>query len=88
MGGISHGDFGGNPVGHVASSARGEKAKKNKALVATAQKEWKLTYAAKQGNMWMRHVKGHSNHEWNEVADELAKKGCSGKYRYGDIPVD
>ena len=33
------------------------KAKKNKALVATAQKEWKLTYAAKQGNMWMRHVK-------------------------------
>ena len=38
--------------------------------------------------MWMRHVKGHSNHEWNEVADELAKKGCSGKYRYGDIPVD
>ena len=64
------------------------KAKKNKALVATAQKEWRLTYAAKQGNMWMRHVKGHSNHEWNEVADELAKKGCSGKYRCGDIPVD
>ena len=64
------------------------KAKKNKALVATAQREWKLTYAAKREKLWMRHVKGHSNHEWNEVADKFAKKGCGGAYRYGDMPVD
>ena len=24
------------------------------------------------GQLWMRHVKGHSNHEWNDWADKVA----------------
>ena len=59
------------------------KAKKNKKLVATAQAEWKLTHKAKTGTLWMRHVKGHSGHPWNDKADDLAKKGCGGKRHYG-----
>ena len=59
------------------------KAKKNKELVATAQAEWKLTHKAKAGTLWMRHVKGHSGHPWNDKADSLAKKGCGGQWHYG-----
>ena len=64
------------------------KAKKNKKLVAAAQAEWKLTYKAKPDKLWMRHVKGHSNHEWNEVADDLAKRGCGGRRYVGPPMVD
>ena len=52
--------------------------KKNKALAAIAREEWKLTAAAKKAagkGMWIRHVKGHSKHEWNDVADKLAGDG-------------
>ena len=54
------------------------KGKKNKALVAIARDEWKLTAASKKAfskGLWIRHVKGHSNHEWNNVADKLAGDG-------------
>ena len=34
-----------------------------------AQEEWKLTWEAKRGQLWIRHVKGHSDHEWNDMAD-------------------
>ena len=47
------------------------KGKKNKALVAIARDEWKLTAASKKAfskGLWIRHVKGHSNHAWNNVA--------------------
>ena len=64
------------------------KAKKNKALIGTAQKEWKITYKAKPGRLWMRHVKGHSDHEWNEVADGLANRGRSGQRHAGYPNVD
>ena len=64
------------------------KAKKNKKLVKTAQDEWKLTQAAKAGQLWMRHVKGHSEHPWNEEADRLAKAGCGGRRHYGTPIVD
>ena len=64
------------------------KAKKNKKLVKTAQDEWKLTHAAKAGKLWMRHVKGHSEHPWNEEADRLAKAGCGGQRHYGTPLVD
>ena len=64
------------------------KAKKNKKLVATAQAEWKLTHAAKQGRLWLRHVKGHSGHKWNDEADRLAAAGCGGEYYYGAPRVD
>ena len=54
------------------------KGKKNKALVAIARDEWKLTAASKKAfskGLWIRHVKGHSNHAWNNVADKLAGDG-------------
>ena len=54
------------------------KGKKNKALVAIARDEWKFTAASKKAfskGLWIRHVKGHSNHEWNNVADKLAGDG-------------
>ena len=54
------------------------KGKKNKALVAIARDEWKLTAASKKTlskGLWIRHVKGHSNHPWNDVADKLAGDG-------------
>ena len=37
-----------------------------------------LTAASKKAfskGLWIRHVKGHSNHEWNNVADKLAGDG-------------
>ena len=43
-----------------------------------ARDEWKLTAASKKAfskGLWIRHVKGHSNHEWNNVADKLAGDG-------------
>ena len=64
------------------------KAKKNKRLVATAQAEWKLTHTAKQGKLWMRHVKGHSGHEHNDEADRLAAAGCGGDWYYGPPRAD
>jgi len=62
------------------------KAKKNKELVATAQAEWKLTHAAKNGQLWMRHVPGHSQHTWNDRADCLANKGRDGD-AYSGTPL-
>ena len=64
------------------------KAKKNKKLVATAQAEWKRTRAAKQGTLWMRHVKGHSGHKWNDEADRLASRGRGGDRYCGAPRVD
>ena len=59
------------------------KAKQNKKLVTTAQAEWKRTYTMKPGTLWMRHVKGHSDHPWNEEADRLAKLGSGGRRHCG-----
>ena len=59
------------------------KAKKNKSLVSFARDEWKLTYAAKRGKLWMRHVKGHDGNEWNERADSLANRGRGGRRYQG-----
>ena len=64
------------------------KAKKNKRLVRIAQNEWKQTRLSKRGTLWMRHVKGHSNHMWNDRADALANAGCGGAVRYGPPQVD
>ena len=40
--------------------------KKNKALVAVAREAWNAARAAKGGQLWMRHVKGHSGDRWND----------------------
>ena len=64
------------------------KAKKNKKLVRVAQTEWKQTYKAKPNKLWMRHVRGHSDHPWNDKADDLAKLGCGGRRYCGPPAVD
>ena len=67
----------------VSSGVWKGKRKMNKALVAVAQEEWRLTYAAKKGKLWIRHVKGHSGHEWNDMADQLADDGRQGVQHRG-----
>ena len=67
----------------VSSGVWKGKSKKNNALVAVAQVEWRLTFAAKRGRLWIRHVKGHSDHEWNDMADQLADDGRRGKKHCG-----
>ena len=62
----------------VSSGVWKGKSKKNRALVLVAQEEWKLTWKAKRGRLWIRHVKGHSDHEWNDMADALADDGRRG----------
>ena len=65
------------------------KGKKNKALVAIARDEWKLTAASKKTlskGLWIRHVKGHSNHPWNDVADKLAGDGNFQRLTYCGPP--
>ena len=52
----------------VSSGVWKGKSKKNRAIVLVAQEEWKLTWEAKRGQLWIRHVKGHSDHEWNDMA--------------------
>ena len=64
------------------------KARRNKRLVATAQREWKKTLAAKRGKLWLRHVKAHADHKWNEEADRLAKLGNGGHAYRGPADVD
>ncbi len=63
----------------VSSGVWKGKSKKNRAIVLVAQEEWKLTWEAKRGQLWIRHVKGHSDHEWNDMADALADDGRRGK---------
>ena len=69
------------------------KGKNNKALVAIARDEWKLTAASKKTlskGLWIRHVKGHSNHDsnhpWNDVADRLAGDGNFQRLTYCGPP--
>ena len=38
-------------------------------------KKEKTSKKAFSKGLWIRHVKGHSNHEWNNVADKLAGDG-------------
>ena len=64
------------------------KARRNKRLVATAQRVWKKTLAAKRGKLWLRHVKAHADHKWNEEADRLAKLGNGGHAYRGPADVD
>ena len=64
------------------------KAKKNRKLVQQAQTEWKRLAKIKRGKLWLRHVKGHSRHRWNDRADKLAELGRMGEHRCGPPHVD
>ena len=63
----------------VSSGVWKGRSKKNRALVLMAQEAWKIAWKEKRGRLWIRHVKGHSGHEWNDMADALAADGRCGK---------
>ena len=52
-------------------------------LIAEPRAKTSLDHFPKPQKLWIRHVKGHSGHEWNDVADVLADQGRRGQRRYG-----
>ena len=64
------------------------KARANKAIASIARAEWDLTLRATRGRLWLRHVKGHSDHVWNDTADRLADEGRQGREYSGPPCVD
>ena len=60
----------------------------NKALAGRLRSKWREASAKLNGQLWCTHVRGHSNHRWNDTADRLAKigrdgRGASGTDRHG-----
>ena len=68
----------------VASSSW--KAKAHKALAAEARTAWLRLQQHTHNKLWLRHVRGHSNHEWNNIADTMANLGRSGKRVFKPAP--
>ena len=66
---------------HIASGAW--RAKRHKALAQEARELWTAIRKKTRGQLWMRHVKGHSGHVWNDRADSLAEGGKGGISLYG-----
>jgi ribonuclease HI len=62
------------------------KPKKHQAAAARAIKLW-ADVRRQRPNLWLKHVKGHSNHRWNNRADRLADAGRAGRHVY-DTVVD
>ena len=61
------------------------KAKAHRALAAEARAAWDALRSKTDNKLWLRHVKGHSKHRWNERADHLANRGQHGGHRYGHV---
>ena len=61
---------------HIATGVW--RAKKHKAMAEEARQEWTRLKRATGGRLWMAHVRGHSGHEWNDLADRLAERGRQG----------
>ena len=60
----------------------------NKALAGRLRRKWREASVKLRGQLWCTHVRGHSNHQWNDAADKLAKigrdgRGASGTDRHG-----
>ena len=64
------------------------RARKHKKLAAVARDEWQRARTALKGRLWLKHVKGHSGHRWNDRADELADKGRRGVVQPAPRVVD
>ena len=45
------------------------RAKKHKEMAAAARQAWATLMKRTRGRLWLKHVKGHSGHTWNDVAD-------------------
>lgn len=61
---------------YAARMATGRgRSRTNKALVRSVQRLWQRTSVHLRGNLWCKHVYGHSDHAWNDRADELARLG-------------
>jgi len=52
--------------------------KKNLRLAQHLRQLWMKVHKERAGQVWARHVAGHSGHKWNDLADELANKGATG----------
>ena len=63
-------------AGRMATGAW--RARKNQSLTARVRSLWKRAHAHLQGRLWASHVYGHSDHKWNDRADELARRGKGG----------
>jgi len=56
------------------------KAKKHKAMAMEARHAWTTLKKRLGDRVWLRHVKGHSGHRWNNRADSLADAGRQGMH--------
>jgi ribonuclease HI len=61
------------------------KAKKHKDLAAEARAAWTDLRKHTNNNLWLRHVRGHSGHAWNDRADHLASQGRQGQSIYHEL---
>ena len=72
---------------YAAAMATGQcRAKANKELVRCVQRTWVRAREHLKGNLWCSHVYGHTDHKWNDRADELARKGKGGKNKKQQEP--
>ena len=63
----------------VAHMATGKwRARKNTRLVERVRALWAKAHAHVDGQLWATHVYGHTDHKWNDRADELARRGKGG----------
>ena len=61
------------------------KARKHKDLAAEARAAWTDLRKHTTNNLWLRHVRGHSEHAWNDRADHLASQGRQGQSIYQEL---
>ena len=48
------------------------------------KRAWKALKSRLGETVWLRHVKGHSGHGWNDLVDRYADMGRQGGYRYDE----
>ena len=58
----------------------------HRALAAEAQAAWAALRRQKGELLWLRHVRGHSRHRWNNRADYMATLGQQGSNRDFEMP--